>query len=247
MPERIRAAADEAPEERLPQRMCAAMCEALPVDGATFSLLTHFPQRQLLCASDDVGIRLEELQFESGQGPCIMASATAHVVLWEDVREHRALWPLFGPLLREHLPQVGAVYAFPLLTGGQCVGAVDLFRYEPKPMDDFTVREALAGAAEIAKVLQVHAMNRLFTDDLPPWEPAEVIEAHWGTTHLATGVLAEQWGVGPEAALDRMRARAIAEGIPLPDLAAHVLAGGAVPDDVADAWPEQSPRRGDSP
>ncbi|XIG72036.1 hypothetical protein C1N81_00535 (plasmid) [Streptomyces sp. SGAir0957] len=55
-------------EAGLPSRLCRALCEGLDVAGASMSLLTHTEARQVLGASGREALRLEELQFETGQG-----------------------------------------------------------------------------------------------------------------------------------------------------------------------------------
>lgn len=116
-------AAAGTPGEEVPRRVCAAVCEGLGVDGATLSLLTDTPSRQLLAASDDAdALLLEEIQFTVLEGPCISAARTGEPVAVDDLRHELTPWPLFGAMAREKLPGVGSVYALPLFFGDYVPG-----------------------------------------------------------------------------------------------------------------------------
>ncbi|MFJ2745214.1 ANTAR domain-containing protein [Streptomyces sp. NPDC087440] len=220
---RVRAAA-EGDFARLPQRLAAALCGVLGVNGVTLSLATDTPERQLLAASGPVAVRLEELQFESAEGPCVSACAEGVPMLWNDVREETGRWPVFGSRLREELPQIGSVHGFPLGTA-PAVGSIDLFAYAPRRLSGRAVARALRASATVLEVLLESSRTHTDVDRLPQWEPEDVLDAHWGTTHRAVGMLMEQWGVDAQEALARLRARAFASGRPLPELAAEVVAG----------------------
>ncbi|PWJ05226.1 hypothetical protein DKG34_23340 [Streptomyces sp. NWU49] len=62
--------------------MCAAVCEGLEVGGATLSLLTDIPSRQLLAASNDAALLLEEIQFTVLEGPASVPRKPASLWLW---------------------------------------------------------------------------------------------------------------------------------------------------------------------
>ncbi|MEV8321403.1 hypothetical protein AB0Q95_45395 [Streptomyces sp. NPDC059900] len=199
--------------------MCKAVGEALPVEAVSMTLFTHLPEAQLLCASHDLAVRLAELQFETGQGPSVAASATGQPAIWGDVSEVRAAWPVFGSLVREQLPRIGALYAIPLLVGRACLGSLDLARGTPMDPGARLRGEMLRGARAAAEILNAV----LSTAPWPHWQPAEIIDTHWNSAHRASGKLAELGGVPPSLALDWMRARAFASGRPLPELADEIL------------------------
>ncbi|MFC7304312.1 GAF domain-containing protein [Streptomyces monticola] len=217
-------AAEGDPAE-LPQRLCRAMCEALSVDGASLSLFTQTSHRQLLCATDASALKLEELQFGLGEGPCVTAAETNSPVIVGDMSRDLSRWPLFGISAREQLPEVGAVYAFPLQFGTRrAVGSTDLLLLEPLEPDEETVQQGLA-AARAAGMALLHVYQATQSHgELPPWEPADILDTHWGATHQAVGMLAEHLEITIEEALARMRARAFVLGRPLPEVAVDVRA-----------------------
>ncbi|MEV0601070.1 GAF and ANTAR domain-containing protein [Streptomyces sp. NPDC050315] len=216
--ELVLAAAAEGDARRLPERLCEAMCTALPVDGATLSLLTDTPDRQLLHASGDAAMRLEEIQFEVGEGPCVTAAATGRVVIVADLHGRLTEWPIFGAAAREKLQQVGSVYAFPMTDGSEehPVGSINLVRHEAWEPDEETVREG-ARAARAATVALLTAPSAL------PWNPTPMMDAHWGRTHRAAGMLSQETGVPVAEALARLRADAFVTGRPLPEVAEETL------------------------
>ncbi|MFI8994448.1 GAF domain-containing protein [Streptomyces sp. NPDC053542] len=231
--ELVLAAAAEEDARGLSERLCEALCAALPVDGATISLLTDTPDRQLLHACGESALRLEEIQFTLGEGPCVTAAATGRVQIVADLHGRLTQWPIFGAAARQELQQVGAVYAFPMTDGGgePPLGSIDLLRYEPWEPDDETVRECVR-ATRAATVALLTAPSAL------PWNPTPMMDAHWGRTHRAAGGLSQETGVPVAEALARLRADAFVTGRPLPEVAEETLArlhgrrrGGGSADD----------------
>ncbi|MEV5430238.1 GAF and ANTAR domain-containing protein [Streptomyces sp. NPDC052701] len=216
-------AAADAPLEEVPRRVCAAVCEGLGMDGATLSLLTDTPSRQLLAASDDDALLLEEIQFTVLEGPCISAAHSAEPVAVHDLRHELTPWPLFGAALRERLPHVESVYALPLFFGDYVLGTVDLLALRPHALSEEALEQASYAADAVATAL-MSTREMLLTGGRPPaWEPEPVVRAHWFDTARAVGVLASRRGVSPEEALALMRARAFATGGSLADITADIL------------------------
>ncbi len=168
-------------------------------------------------------MRLEEAQFVAGEGPCVSAAATGRPVLVEDFGLPLPQWPLFEAHLDDRLAPVGAVYAFPLAFDGKVFGSVDLLRHEPLELDAPTVGQAEAAARAVAKVLFPAFWELLAFGDLPLWEPADEIDAHWGTTRQAAQRLSAKLGISVEEAMARLRGQAFTTGRPLPRIAEEVL------------------------
>lgn len=142
--------------------------------------------RMLLGASDALGVRIEELQFSLGEGPCVSAFLNAEPVLVADLRaeEARSRWPVFT---REATDSgIGAVFAFPLQVGVIGLGVLDCHRRRPGPL--LEIRDALAVTGEMTTVLV----------DLGVLTDASVggdtmVDLSWRThavVHQATGALA---------------------------------------------------------
>ncbi|WP_143120659.1 GAF domain-containing protein [Actinacidiphila alni] len=226
---RVARAAAGGPHDELPLRLGAAVRDGLDVDGATLSLLTDTPARQLLAATDPAALRLEEIQFTVLEGPCISAAAAGAPVLVDDLQEALTPWPLFGASVREQLPALTSVYAFPLHVGDYVLGAMDLLGFGSDAWDDQAVEHAVAAAEAVSAAL-VPARELLLLDDAPPaWQPAGMIKAHWFDTHMAIGMVCEQRRVSPQNALALMRAAAFRSGRSLAQVTADILRG-APPD-----------------
>lgn len=232
-------AAADAPPEELPRRLCAAVCEGLGADGATLSLLTDTPARQLLAASDSTALLLEEIQFTVVEGPCVSAAADGEPVVVNDLEHTPTPWPLFGASMREKLPQVRAVYAFPVYFGDYVLGSMDLLYLRRDALPEDAVEQGLEVADAVATAL-LPVRTRLFSGkEAPAWEPAEQVRAHWFDTHRAIGMVASHRGLGVEDALALTRARAFCTGRTLADVTAEIL--GSRPPGA----PEPEPPRGE--
>ncbi|MGW0333198.1 GAF and ANTAR domain-containing protein [Streptomyces sp. NPDC003011] len=216
-------AASQAVPAELPRRLCAAVCEALGADGATLALLTDTPSRQLLAASDDMALRLEQIQFTVLEGPCISAAVEGELVVVDDLHRQPTPWPLFGATMREQLPEVGAVYAYPLYFGDYVLGTLDVLGCRPRALSEEAAAQGQGVADAVADALLPVHTKLLKGHKAPDWEPAEVVRAHWFDTFRAIGVLAARQGVAPEDALALMRARAFGTGQTLSDITADIL------------------------
>jgi hypothetical protein len=226
--------ADRPTRGELPDRLCSACVAALPVDGVGLSLMTPREpgERMLLGASDAIGTRIEELQFELGEGPCVSAFSEARPMLVEDLQgeEAQARWPMFS----RAAPATGArsLFAFPLMIGMAGIGVLDCHRTRTGPLEQTAEALAVADAVTMALLnLQARERGQAFDRD------ADLFDLSWrshAVVHQATGVLAAQFGIPPDEALARLRARAFRLSRPLQQLAADVVAGRLrlSPDDV---------------
>ncbi|GGQ27308.1 GAF and ANTAR domain-containing protein [Streptomyces griseomycini] len=215
--------AANAPAEELPQRVCGAVAEGLGVDGATLSLLTDTPSRQLLAASSDAALRLEEIQFTVLEGPCIASARTGEPVAVHDLRHELTPWPLFGATVRQQLPQLESVYALPVFFGDYVLGTIDLLALRSHALGDETLNQASQVAEAVAAALMTTRDMLLTGTQAPAWEPEKVVRAHWFDTTRAIGTLVARQGVTAEDALALMRAEAFRTGRSPSDIASAVL------------------------
>ncbi|MFI9771223.1 GAF and ANTAR domain-containing protein [Streptomyces sp. NPDC052415] len=211
------------PSQEVPRRVCTAVCEGLGVDGATLSLLTDTPSRQLLAASDDAALLLEEIQFTVLEGPCITAAQTGEPVAVDDLRQQLTPWPLFGAMACEKLPEVGSVYALPLFFGDYVLGSVDLLARRPHALDESALEQASHVADAVTAALIPTREILLTGNDAPAWEPEQVVRAHWFDTSRAVGAVAARRRISPEDALALMRAEALRTGRTLADITTDIL------------------------
>jgi hypothetical protein len=204
-----------------PERLCAACVNALPVDGVGLSLMTrdHPGGRALLGASDGVGARIEELQFDLGEGPCFSAFGDARPVLVPDMqdREPRVRWPMFTREIQ--MVGVGSLFAFPLQVGAIGIGVLDCYRSRVGPLTEIAEALAMADAVTMA-LINIRARPGLD-------EPVDLFDLSWRThavVHQATGALVAQLGISTEDALAKLRARAFRESRPVDAVARDLMA-----------------------
>ena len=195
--------------------------DVLPVTGAAVSTLGDFLGSETLSASDARAARLDELQFDLGEGPCWDAMATARPVLAPDLRAHpSASWPAFSrAILDDHL---GAIFAFPLVIGPLRIGAIDLYALRPTELTDEQSRQA----AEMAEVVSrrvlrraIMRMNHEAGDD----KPGNAFSRR--TIHQATGMVLSQLDVAIDDARLVIEGHAFASNRSMMDVATDIVNG----------------------
>lgn len=199
--------------------LCDPFVALFPVSGAALSLLASGPVGQeTVCASDSIAARIDELQFDLGEGPCWDAMASRRPVLREDLASTaRQDWPAFGEAIAadETTSGVASVFAFPLAVGSLDIGALDLYSAQRAILDHDQVTDATSLASLAAwQVLRKVLGDQL--DDDTGYSRREV--------HQATGMLIAQLDVSAEDATLLLRAHAFATGRSVRDLANDIVA-----------------------
>ena len=156
-------------------------------------------------------MRLEDLQFSLGEGPCVDASELGRPVLQPELSKTAAtLWPGFGPAAVD--AGIAAIFAFPLHVGGIRLGVLDLYRDAAGTLGVSDLREALSFADAATRVV-LHLQDQM-----------EDRTRYRSEVHQATGMVAVQASVPLRDALLMLRARAYASERKLSDLAHDVVA-----------------------
>jgi hypothetical protein len=197
--------------------LCTPFMDVLPVTGASVSVLVSGSTGQsTVCASDATAARLDELQFDLGEGPCWDALARHLPVLRPDLTGARTDWPAFGDALEsdEQTSYVASVFAFHLSVGSLDIGAVDLYSTTHTALDSDQVTEAI-GLASIASWQVLRRILGDRNDEQPAYSRREV--------HQATGMLIVQLDVSAEEAALLLRAHAFAQGRSVRDVANDVV------------------------
>lgn len=202
------------------EHVCRAVSTAVGTDGAALSLSTGTATQALVCATDEVASRVEELQFSLGEGPGVEAWRYGGASLAEDLGSAAtaARWPFFAPAA----VKVGAcaVFAFPLQAGAIRLGTLDLYRVTTGRLSDEQLADALTFAAAGLQVM-LHAAHQ--SPGSSQVQPFEVLGEMRAEVYQATGMIAVQLGAGLDQAFLRLRARAFAEGVGVADVARRVL------------------------
>jgi hypothetical protein len=209
----------------LARALCAACVHVLSdVDAAALTLRANARAEEMVGASDDWAVRLEEIQYTLGEGPGVMAFRDATPVLVADLSADGAGWPGFGAAAAAE--GLAAMFAFPLQVGGIRLGTLDLYRRRPGGL----TATALADAAILAD-LATYALleqNELADDDQLR------MTLSYQDVNMATGMLAAQLRISLEDAFARLRAHAFSSGRSVLDVARDLLERRIPLDRLAD-------------
>jgi len=187
----------------------------LPVSGASVSTFGSFLGAETISATDARAGRVDELQFDLGEGPCWDAVLNRRPVLEPDLSAgSSASWPAFLKAIQHE--DIGAIFAFPLLFGPLEIGAVDLYSVAPVSLSLEQQRQTLALTAIVSRILLRHA---IFDDDAP----GETTTFSRRVIHQATGMVLAQLGTTAEDAHLIIRARAFAESRSMLDVAQDII------------------------
>ncbi|WP_241979822.1 GAF and ANTAR domain-containing protein [Cryobacterium glaciale] len=178
----------------------------------------------VVCATDGLAARLDELQFDLGEGPRWEAARTRLPVLEPRIREvAHPLWPVFYTALMD--TAVEALYVFPLTLGALDVGIVELYSTTPGVLDRTDRAKALVLANETAwnlldRLLRVQESaasgETTSASSASPLSRREI--------HQATGMVLVQMNVTPTDALLVLRAHAFSHGTTVRSIAGDVVA-----------------------
>jgi hypothetical protein len=214
-------------------RLCEVCRQVSELSGAGIMLMHGDVPRGSLCTTGTTCARIEELQYELGEGPCIDAYRHDRPVHEPDLARPSVLrWPAFtGPALEAGAE---AVFGFPLRVGAVRLGALNLYRDAPGPLSDEQHADALEladAAAQSVLVMQAGAHPGDLATEL------EGTDLHL-VVHQAAGMVAVQLGVDVGEALVRLRAYAFGSDRDLDAVARDVVlrklrfTGTAGEDDV---------------
>ncbi|MBG6214078.1 MAG: GAF and ANTAR domain-containing protein [Cryobacterium sp.] len=206
-------------------RLCARFLVELPVNGAAVSVFGGAVPETVVCATDGLAARLDELQFDLGEGPRWEAARTRLPVLEPRVREvEHSLWPIFHTALMD--TDVAALYVFPLTLGAINVGIVELYSTTPGALD----RTDRAKALVLANQTAWNLLDRLLRvqESAVTGSAASAVSAASPLSrreiHQATGMVLVQMNVTPTDALLLLRAHAYSHGRTVRSVAGDVVA-----------------------
>ncbi|PWC07624.1 hypothetical protein DF223_05955 [Mycetocola zhujimingii] len=193
--------------------------DTLPVEGAAVSTLGSLLGTETVSATNDRAARLDELQFDLGEGPCWDALSSARPVLEPDVRNKPVRsWPAFSEVLRQE--EIGAIFAFPMLVGSLRLGAIDLYCTTPRALSAADAQRSVALAAVVSRLVLRQALDKFDQPDTQqPHNPF-----FRRTLHQATGMVLAQLNLSPDDARLVIQAHAFAAGRPVQEVAEDILA-----------------------
>jgi hypothetical protein len=189
------------------------------VTGAAVSTLGDLFGSETLSASDKQAARLDELQFDLGEGPCWDALRLAEPVLEPDLRNPVRSWPTFTDAIRDD--GVAAIFAFPLTIGPLKIGAVDMYSRTPVMFDTKQSENATVMADLVARRILEDALHRSptdYTDDTGNPYSRRIV-------HQATGIVLAQLDISADDARLVIQSHAFANDRSMMDVSRDILDG----------------------
>jgi transcriptional regulator with GAF, ATPase, and Fis domain len=132
-------------------RACVALFR---VTGCGLMVADEQNTLSYLAASDGPSHVMEEIESETGEGPCVTAFVTNDVVITEDLRSETR-WPSVTGPFTDH--GIIAVLGCPLRLGGVPVGTIDVYLDHPHQWDD-SEQDALARYSDVVESMMAAAM-----------------------------------------------------------------------------------------
>lgn len=205
----------------LPELLCQACADTLPVSGVGMALMTDGGHKGAIAATDGPARLMEDLQFTLGEGPCIEASREGRPVLQPDLaRTGTARWPVFGPAVLE--AGIAAIFALPLQVGWIRLGVLDIYRDTAGNLDNEELAQALA-FADAAVVILVHLQSQVAAGEGMHPQLTET-SGNRPEIHQATGMISVQALVGLTEAFLLLRAHSFSAERSILDVARDVVA-----------------------
>lgn len=202
-----------------PHRFSESFVEVLPVNGASVATVGNVLGSETLSATDSVAARLDELQFDLGEGPCWDALRSARIIAVPDfVGTGSDRWPTLVAASRQ--TPIASVFAFPLLVGGLRFGAVDMYSRAPLTLDATQTHQAVALAEVVSRHVLRDALAASGVDhdvDAKPYSRR--------TVHQATGVVLAQLDLDPDDAMLMIQAHAFSTGQSMMEVSREILDG----------------------
>ncbi len=182
----------------------------LRVTGASFGSVTLVDGELLhtMAARDSLSLRIDEIQQETGEGPCLSATERHSMhYLGDTIRD--TTWPDFSQRTLEL--GLRSVLAFSLWPQHELLGALNFYSrtpnaFMPEQQDIGAILAAQAGALIMLDKAKraVNLEHRLAAAETEQEHLKKAIETR-DVIATAKGILAEREGVSPEQAFDLLR------------------------------------------
>ena len=219
--------------------ICEQVARHTSCDGAAVAVLTrHAHTRELVYATDPMAVRLDELQYTLGEGPCLDAYLYDAPQFYADLDDaaQTLRWPTFATEVTRL--GVHSLFAYPISGLRHPMGpsgVLELYRRAAGALTDVHDTAARDAANAIAQRLQQNwnenvtrfgsaaaALDAAAITHAARLEPADPFTR--SQIHVAAGILAYRLGIHPDDAVDRLRAHAYGTGHRLSAVAADVIA-----------------------
>jgi GAF domain-containing protein len=171
-------------------------------------------------------LEIDAVQYALDEGPCLDSARNRRENHVPDLVVDDGRWPLFAQQCREE--GVRSLLALPLVSGDECVGAINLYAWAPHAFDTFDaalVRVAASRCADaIVAVTALDGARRLAGQLEQAMASRAVIEQ-------AKGVIMAMRGVPEHDAFEVLRKSSQDRNIKVRVLAQQIVTGVSTPDE----------------
>jgi transcriptional regulator with GAF, ATPase, and Fis domain len=190
------------------------------IDGCNHAAISWVTGRRVLtpAATDDVPRRVDEIQYETGEGPCLDAIRDNEVFATDDLAtEHR--WPNFATRAVEE-GGIHSMMSFRLFAEKDTMGALNLYSERVAAFDDLAEAIGVVFAAHAAIALSGARAQENYERAI---ESRDVIGQ-------AKGILVERRRITPREAFRVLRAASQSRNVKVHDVAADLVDTGRDPE-----------------
>lgn len=197
--------------------------DTFDVASAGVMLAATSGELQVIASSSVTMRALELFELQADEGPCVDCYRTGQPIVNLELSRDDHRWPRFATEAAE--AGIRSVHSLPMHLRDRTIGALNMFRIDPGPLNeaDVLAAQALADIATIAILqhrtsIDARTLNGQLSEAL---SSRIVIEQ-------AKGKISEAAGVDIDQAFERLRRHARIHHVRLTDLA-HDVATGTVP------------------
>ncbi len=208
--------------EQVQERVARAAVDTVEgCDHAAISVVRRHGGIETVAATDDVPPRVDAIQYEVGQGPCLGAISEDEVYLIDDLADDER-WP---PFSRRAAQETGvrSMLSFRLFVEGDTIGALNLYSRNPGAFDEHARAVGTVLAAHAAIAVQ-GARQRARTEQLD-----RALESN-REVGMAMGVLMAQGRMTRQEAFTVLRRASQHLNRKLHDVAVELVDTGRLPE-----------------
>jgi hypothetical protein len=195
-----------------------AFLTQFPIIGVAVSTVGDLLGSETVAASDQLARRVDELQFDLGEGPCWDSLATLSPVLADDLsRDGLQRWPSFTRAAVDR--GVASIFAFPLYVGPLRFGAIDMYSDQHVSLDLGHQSRANAMAEAVSRRVLDDALSAADAIEMPSTPFSRRI------VHQATGIVFAQLGLSIDDARLIIHGHAFANDRSVMEVAQQIVDG----------------------
>lgn len=208
---------DDSPKEAM-ERAVQIATKIIPGCHAAGICVVHRGERiDTHAASDDLVRRIDALQHELSEGPCLDALREDHTVASDDLATD-VRWPNWGPQVVEQLGLSSSV-SYRLYSTEKDLGALNLYGTDVSAFTAEDIADGLALAAHVGVALA--AAQQV--------EHLELALRRRTVIGQATGVLMERFDLAPDRAFSVLSRLSQQKNVKLRDIAEEIVATRSLP------------------